>query len=69
MAGVTKQAIDKALSDKDWRAFLRQFGRNLRSYGEKEARRIWREEYGLIYVKTYTVKAHFYKRRDRAEKT
>lgn len=63
MNDVVTTQVQKALENKDWRNFLRKFDRKLKAYGETEARRIFREELGLIYVKTYTVKAHFYRRR------
>jgi hypothetical protein len=37
-----------------------KFYDNVKRYGEAEARRIWREEYGLVFRRQYTVPARFY---------
>ena len=47
----------------------KKFQADLAKYGEKDARKIWREEYGLIFIKQYTVPARFrhYKPMSRVE--
>jgi hypothetical protein len=50
------------------RAALKAFARDVKRVGEEDARRRWREEDNLIYVRTYTVQAHFRPRRNRRSK-
>lgn len=39
---------------------LLKFASHVKRYGEVEARRIWREEYGLVFRRPYTVNARFF---------
>lgn len=47
----------------EWSRQLREIERELEAHAEAEVRRRWREEHGLIYVRTYTVQAYFRPRR------
>jgi hypothetical protein len=47
------------LTPERWTAALRAIETEMRRTAEEEVRRRYREEHGLIYVKTYTVGAHF----------
>ena len=48
------------MDEREWRKLLRQMERSIRAVGEEEARRRMRE-LGFVFVKEYTVRAHFYK--------
>lgn len=37
-----------------------KFYDHVKRYGEVEARRMWREEYGLVFRRQYTVNARFF---------
>lgn len=47
------------MTQHDFNRELRRIQRELKSGIEAEVRRRWREERQLIFVKTYTVHAHF----------
>lgn len=56
-----------AMTEKEWRAALRQFQRALDNHTDQELRRIYREEYGLVYRRAYQVRATFVPYRKRSK--
>lgn len=47
------------MTEAEFKRMLRAFEKELKAQAEEEVRRRYREEQGLIYVRTYTVAAHF----------
>ena len=59
---MTKDALNNAITTTidGWVArMLQKYAKDVASLGEKEARKAWREEYGLVFVKGYTVTPRF----------
>lgn len=48
------------MTARDFSKAIKKIQREFEQYAEAEVRRRWREEEKLVYVKEYTVKAHFY---------
>lgn len=47
------------MTTRDFNKHLRSFQRQLQTMAEAEVRKRWREEEKLIYVREFTVAAHF----------